>query len=261
MAIELGCTQFEEAVSDYIEGALAPDVAMAMRRHAHRCSACAGTLDDVRQALGLLAELPERDIPHRLEARILQRTLAPREALGWQAILRTLGRGLLQPKFVLGFSMAVFAFALVINAAGINLAHLQWTNLTPSRVTVNMRRNLNRTLARGVAYYNDLRVVYEIQAALHQMRQGDSRPAPDGHDRSERNLNRPLPSFSAEPSMAAAVSAVMTGASHEGGMPAWQGNFAAVAIMSPYFEKSTSTAPTSGQGMKHTNAWRPIEEV
>lgn len=205
MAIELSCNQFEEAMSDYIEGVLTPDATLEMRRHAYHCSACAELLDEVRQTLGLLADLPELEAPRRLEARILRRTLAPREALGWRATLAALGHGLVQPKFALGFSMAVFAFALMINAAGINLAHLQWTDLTPSQISVNLRRSVNRTLARGVAYYNDLRVVYEIQAALHQMRQGDVQPPPDGHDHSKRNLNRPLPSVSGEAPIVAAL--------------------------------------------------------
>lgn len=263
MAIELSCNQFEEAVSDYIEGGLTPDVALAMRRHAHQCSACAEVLDEVRQALGLLADLPEQEMPRHLEARILQRTLAPREALGWRATLAALVRVLVQPRFALGFSMAVFAFALAINAAGINLAHLHWADLTPSQVSARMHRSLNRSVARGVAYYNDLRVVYEIQAALHQMRQGDNHRPPDGRDRSERNLNRPLPSFLSD---IPAVAALFTGSessgnSRERGSSSRGRVISSVAGTLPQFQKFLHMAPQTGLWMDSTKDGRPSQEI
>lgn len=263
MVIELGCNQFEEAVSDYIEGALTPEVALAMRRHAHQCSACADLLEEVRQALGLLADLPDLETPRHLEARILQRTLAPREALGWGATLAALVRGLMQPRFALGFSMAVFAFALMINAAGINLAHLRWADLAPAQISARMHRSLNRGVARGVAYYNDLRVVYEIQAALHQMRQGDISHNPNGHDRSERNLNQPQPSFlTGVPAIAALLpGAGSNGDSGETEIAPRQGAiFAEMHLFSP-FRKPLTTAPPKGLWTDSTKEGRPSEEI
>lgn len=262
MAIELGCNQFEEAVSDYIEGGLASDVGLAMRRHAHQCSACAQLLEDVRQALGLLADLPELEMPRRLEARILQRTLAPREALEWRATLAALVRGLVQPRFALGFSMAVFAFALAINAAGINLAHLHWADLRPSQISAHMHRSLNRSVARGVAYYNDLRVVYEIQAALHQMRQGDAHRPPDGRDRSERNLNRPLPSFLSDlPSVAGVFIGTKSGDFLEEGIASRRRASASVAELLPQIQKSLPVAPQTGLWTDSTKDGRLSKEI
>lgn len=224
MAIELSCNQFEEAVSDYTEGVLPPEMATAMRWHAHRCPACAELLEGLREALALLAEMPQVDPPPHLEAEILRRTLASREAAGWRASLRSLWHGLAQPKVALGFSMAVFAFALIINAAGINLSHVRVADLTPSQVSVTVRRNFNRTVARGVAYYNDLRVVYEIQAALHEMRQGDAPRPPDQRDRSEQNWESPesLPP-SDPPAMVALFLPFSLTAAPTSGIPAKRG--------------------------------------
>ncbi len=263
MAIELGCTQFEEAVSEYIEGGLTPDVALAMRRHAHQCPACAELLEEVRQTLGLLADLPELEMPRHLEARILQRTLAPREVLGWGATLAALVRGLMQPRFVLGFSMAVFAFALMINAAGVNLAHLRWADLAPAQVSARMHRSLNRGVARGVAYYNDLRVVYEIQAALHQMRQGDTSHSPNGRDRSERNRNQPQPSFlSGTPAVAALFSGVGSDEDPgKTGIALRQGAIFAAMNLVPQIRKPLTTAPHKGLWTDSTKDGRPSEEI
>lgn len=197
------CAQLEAVLSEYREGTLAAPVAALARQHLGGCAACAELLDSVAAAQAQLAALPALDPPARLLAGIMAETLPHHSILGRPAPARA-ARGSLHgwprvwaavssPRFALGVAMSVFGIALLLNAAQINLSQLfrgGGVELTPSSFTSAVTRQVNRTWARGVAYYHDLRVVYEIEAAIHQMR---SQPQPAaggaGHNRSQRGAS------------------------------------------------------------------------
>jgi len=197
----MNCAEFEALLSDYREGVLMPDQAAGVRQHLIACSACAELLASVAAAQMQLASLPDLEAPRDLVARILAQTPGGLQArapgkwnlVGWL-------RGTLSPRFALGFAMSVFAVAMVLNAAQINLRQVfspqGLRQLAPATLSSTLQRHLDRAWARGVSYYHDLRVVYEIEAAIHQMRQPAPAAAPPAgapgggtggaHDRSQR---------------------------------------------------------------------------
>lgn len=197
------CAQFEEQLSEYREGTLAADAAAAARAHLHGCDACQGLLAAVSAMQEELGRLPELDPPARLLYRIQAQTLAPGghrggmvgAGSGWQRAWRSVW----SPRFALGFAMSVFAVALLLNAAEVNLGAVMrqggLSQLSPVSLSNALSRRFDRAWARGVAYYHDLRVVYEIEAAIHQMRQS-SEPAatsPAGGDHSQRRQGASQP--------------------------------------------------------------------
>jgi len=71
----------------------------------------------------------------------------------------------------------VFSFSIIINAAGVNLRHLKLEDLNP-RAWVRMADRSGHLLyARAEKFCYDLRVVYEIESRLRQLRQ-QTAPAP-----------------------------------------------------------------------------------
>ncbi|HZT72697.1 MAG TPA: zf-HC2 domain-containing protein [Terriglobales bacterium] len=184
----LNCSQFEERLSDFEEGALAPELAAAMRAHAQACGACAALRQAVRETATWLAELPELELPPALIPAVLARTTGRRELVSWRATLRSLGGIFWQPRVVMGFGMAVFALAVLLNAAGVNLRQLRWRDLTPRQLALSAERGMHRGWARGAKYYNDLKVVYEIQAALQAVQR--NQPAPPAAAPNHRNRNQ-----------------------------------------------------------------------
>jgi hypothetical protein len=188
---ELDCQRFEELVSDLVENALAPEVAAAMRRHAARCTGCATLLEDVRQTLRALADLPVVAEPPTLRPAIYARTSQQRQSITWQETLRSLARHVWQPRLATAFAMSVFSVAVLLNAFGVELRNVTWHDLQPSRLRSTISAKAHRTLATGIRYYNDLKVVYEIEAALRQMRQTQE-PGPAGGTQ-QRRSNSPEP--------------------------------------------------------------------
>lgn len=56
---ELTCQQLVELVTDYLEGALAPDARAAFEAHLGECPACADYVAQFRHTIGALAALAD----------------------------------------------------------------------------------------------------------------------------------------------------------------------------------------------------------
>ncbi|MHB8735993.1 MAG: anti-sigma factor family protein [Terriglobales bacterium] len=178
MAEPLNCFQFEERLLEFTDGMLPADAATQMRRHAQQCGACGPMLEALHGVLEDLSDLPLLAEPDDLAKRILERTSGQRKALTWRATWESLWRPLWQPRAAMGFGMALFAMALLLNAAQVNLRQVRARDLTPTGLSTAISRRVNLARAGVIRYYNDLRVVYEIQAALHEMQRTGSESAP-----------------------------------------------------------------------------------
>jgi hypothetical protein len=66
--------------------------------------------------------------------------------------------------------MAVFSFSIIVNAAGINLRNLTLEDLNPRTWILRANRTGHLLLGRAEKFYYDLRVVYEIESRLRQLR-------------------------------------------------------------------------------------------
>src|SRR3712207_6827939 len=72
--LEMLCTDFEDRLTDYIDGALASDEQRAFSEHALRCPVCHELLNEVRNAIvECRSDVPPQPTPG-LEARILLAT-------------------------------------------------------------------------------------------------------------------------------------------------------------------------------------------
>ncbi len=75
------CTDFEENLSDYLDGTLSGKDRVAMAEHALKCPVCHDLLNEVKNTLQVVRELPAPKVSvSRLEARILAMT-APETAM------------------------------------------------------------------------------------------------------------------------------------------------------------------------------------
>jgi predicted anti-sigma-YlaC factor YlaD len=67
-AEELTCAELVELVSDYIEGALAPDQRVRFEEHLTICSGCANYLDQMRTTIALSGRLRVDDLSPEVRA-------------------------------------------------------------------------------------------------------------------------------------------------------------------------------------------------
>ncbi len=184
MAMQIHCSAFEDALSDFQDGALPPETATAMREHLRVCRHCAELSALVRVARAGLTELTPVTPPPEWLPAVLARTSGQRRWISWREVSRSLGRGVWQPRLAMAFGVVLFAFALSLNLAGINLRRVRWQSLTPGHLVAGLHATLRRGMARGARYYDDLKLVYDIQAALRES------PARRSHPPSTRQRNQ-----------------------------------------------------------------------
>ena len=103
-------------------------------------------------------------------ARSLERPALPsRIAAGFN--LRNIGHTLLQPRLAMTAAMAFFSVALTLNLTGIRITDLRARDLRPS----NIKRTFSEANAHVVRYYDNLRVVYELESRVRDLqRSADS---------------------------------------------------------------------------------------
>ena len=78
-----------------------------------------------------------------------------------------------QPRFAMTAAMAFFSLALTMNLTGVHLADIHLSDLRPSAV----RRSFWGANARAIRYYDNLRVVYELQSRVREMQRENGDPA------------------------------------------------------------------------------------
>jgi hypothetical protein len=81
--------------------------------------------------------------------------------------LRNIGHHLLQPRLAMTAAMAFFSIALTMNLTGVHITQLRASDLRPS----SLKRSFYEANAHVVRYYDNLRVVYELESRVHDLQQ------------------------------------------------------------------------------------------
>jgi len=198
----IDCTQFEALLSEALDGALSePDLA-DFRAHAAACADCGPMLAAAQAGMSWLKSLGEVEPPRNLVHNILivtsgAQAAAPARQAGptspwrdrlreWTRPLATVFSAIRQPRFALSLGMAFFSVTVLLNAAGLHLSSLRSADLRPSAIEENLTRTYNETTARAVKYYENLRLVYEIESRVQEIRN-----ATRDEDRQEQRKQEP----------------------------------------------------------------------
>lgn len=170
------CAQLESRINGYLEGKMARLEFEVADAHARACPRCVEWFQ-ARLTRAWLLDLEELETPPGLETRILASTLAapPRETL-WDTLEQG-WRLLVQPRFAFGLAAAVFSLALVFNVMDVEVRQLRAADLNPVNIYRTVDRNAHLAYARGVRFFNELRVVYEIRNQLAAFQSEAEEPA------------------------------------------------------------------------------------
>jgi hypothetical protein len=198
----LRCDEWENLIADALDGTLSAADAAAFDRHQAECALCAQMLKETQQGkawIEYLAEEPE--LPADLLKKILARTsgsvsgeeagvvpgvplpvraVPPRPA--WHRVLpmvRQVGRQAFEPRLMMTAAMAFFSIALTLNLTGIKLTEVRAADLRPSRLRATLTRQYYSTNEQVMKYYENLRLVYEMEARVRELRRStEAEPAP-----------------------------------------------------------------------------------
>src|SRR5579862_2673821 len=174
------CNEFDQLLTDALDGVLSGAGLDRFQAHARGCKACGPLLAEAEAGRNWLKGLTEVQPPASLVPNILasttgvdtQRLWAPAPArqprTSWlerlqASILEPIWATVRQPRFAMSFGMAFFALSVGLTVAGVKPADIRAIDLRPTAI----RHTYYNTQARVVRYFDNVRPVIELQAALH----------------------------------------------------------------------------------------------
>lgn len=176
------CSQFEVLLSDALDGILPEEVSRAFEDHAATCPACGPMLAEARQGMLLLQALEDMEPPKNLVHNILAATTAAEQAKApakaakvgrttrlWKPVRGVL-TGVIQPRFITSFAMAFFSLSLTLTLSGVKFKDLGKIDWRPRAVGRAVVMQYTQVETKVVQYYKNMRLVYEIESRVSQLR-------------------------------------------------------------------------------------------
>jgi hypothetical protein len=195
-----GCNHIDELLCDYVDQTLNAEQKQAFEGHIQTCAACAELVADVTGATSFLERSKMADgvveAPRELITRILYNT--PKEApllekLSPKSWLRRFLSPMLQPRFAMGMAMTILSFSM-LGKFVTPVRQLKPADLDPVKVFRSIDEGVHRTWDNAVKYYDNLRLVYEIQTAIADIKgtpeESPKTPAADGNKTENKNQNK-----------------------------------------------------------------------
>jgi hypothetical protein len=185
------CHEFDVLVSDALDGALTGARLEGFQAHARSCSVCGPLFAEVEAGRSWLKDLTEVEPPVSLVTNILASTTgvdtqrlrvnvsasqpsrasfrpswwerAQAWASGWVSeVVQPIWGTVRQPRFAMSFGMAFFSLSVALSVLGVKPADLRSVSLRPAAI----RHSYYNTQARVVRYYDNIKLVYQVQAAV-----------------------------------------------------------------------------------------------
>jgi len=199
----LSCDEWELLLTESLDGLLPAAQRIDFDAHAAGCSVCAELLEQARQGQEWLRFLgPEPEVPAGMVERIVGKTSGSIVAghplaAGGAAIPATphvLGlpvrRVMWDSRMLMTAAMAFFSIALTLNLAGVRLTNLRLSDLTPASLEMNLTRQFYDAKGSVVRYYDNLRLVYEVESRMRDLRRSEQmRQAPPERKTEPANPN------------------------------------------------------------------------
>ena len=221
------CVEWEALLADALDGMLHGSTLTAFEGHQQSCPVCGPQYQEAVAGMHWLKGLEEVEVPRNLVHNIMVHTVGaqpvPREKAvvaseNWWGRLK--GRmspifaPLATPRFAMSFGMAFFSITMLLNVAGFHVADLKHVDLSAKGI----QKTYYTTEARVVRYYENLRLVYEIESLVRDLRraarpedkQEEQQPPknPNKSENQQQKEYRQNGSHGQEPAMAQAPATV-----------------------------------------------------
>jgi hypothetical protein len=201
------CVEFDGLLSDALDGVLTGAQLDRFHAHTRTCSACGPLFAEVEAGRNWLKDLTEVEPPVSLVTNILASTTgvdtqrlrvnvsAPQPRMGWLAArweiaqawvsgaMQPIWGTVRQPRFAMSFGMAFFSLSVALSVIGVKPADLRQVSLRPTA----LRHTYYNTQARVVRYYENIRLVYDVESRVREFRRNvtPAEPGSSGHGAGE----------------------------------------------------------------------------
>jgi hypothetical protein len=194
------CKEFEELLFDALDQNLTQAKKDRFEAHARACNKCGPMLAEVEAGQHWLKSLQEVEPPANLVKNILASTsgiesrrldlaasaeepsLLERVREWADSFLTPVWSTVRQPRFAMSFGMAFFSLSIALSVAGVKPSDIRGEVFTPK----GMRKTYYTTTARVVKYYENIRLVYEIESRVQEFKKATT-PAESVPKEREKN--------------------------------------------------------------------------
>ena len=163
------CTEFDALLSDALEGVLKGPKLDEFQSHARTCEVCGPMFADAEAGQAWLAKLEDIEPPADMVRNIMIATSGLRPSW-WErfqsSFLTPMVNLARQPRFAMSFGMAFFSLSVTLSIAGVRVSDLAHLDLRPSAI----KRTYYQTTAKVVKYYENIRVVYEVESSVREFK-------------------------------------------------------------------------------------------
>ncbi len=200
------CVECESLLAEAIDGTLHGSTLAAFEAHQQSCAACRSMVEEATAGMHWLKGLEEVEPPRHLMHNILTHTIgalpsehavvAPRGD-GWldrlKGKLAPVFAPVATPRFAMSFGMAFFSITMLLSIAGLHISDLRRIDLSSKGIS----KAYASTQARVIRYYDNIRLVYEIESRVRDLRrvatpekQEEPAAAPKSQPKSENRQDK-----------------------------------------------------------------------
>jgi hypothetical protein len=198
------CGEFEALLADALDNSIASDLRPAFDEHGRSCAVCGSMLAEALEGMVMVRGLAELEPPKNLVHNILAATsrkeataeqIAEQAKLGWIERLRRSLRpqvgGLLHSRFAMSFAMAFFSLSITLTLAGVKITDVKNMVENPSLLRKNVVLGYTHVEARVTSYYENLRLVYQVQAKVRELKKNTAPVTEPGENRQQNRKSAP----------------------------------------------------------------------
>jgi hypothetical protein len=198
---EMQCAQVEAVLAEILDGTLAGATLTSLQAHQLNCAACRTMIEEARAGMHWLKALDETEPPPNLVHNILAKTIgalpsehAPVKPRGEGWLEKLKGRlspmfaPIATPRFAMSFGMAFFSITMLLGIAGFHFADVRRWDLSSKGI----RRTYYEAQAHVMRYYENMRVVYELESRWRDLRRAGT-PDRNAQPQQEQQQEAPAP--------------------------------------------------------------------
>jgi hypothetical protein len=198
------CSEFEALLADALDNAIAADSRTAFDEHGRSCAVCGPMLAEALEGMLMVRGLAELEPPKNLVHNILAATsrkeataeqIAEEAKLGWMERLRRsvspgVG-GLLHSRFAMSFAMAFFSLSITLTLAGVKITDVKNMVEHPTLLRKSVVLGYTNVEAKVTSYYENLRLVYQVQAKVRELKKNTAPASEPGENRQQNRKSAP----------------------------------------------------------------------
>jgi hypothetical protein len=203
------CNEFEALLFDVLDQKVTGSLLESFRAHARSCSNCGPMFTEIEAGQHWLKSLTEVEPPANLVHNILaatsglatyrfqepaaahyQPSLSERVREWTDSFFVPIWSTVRQPRFAMSFGMAFFSLSVALSVFGFKPRDLKQVDLSRNGLT----RTYYGTQARVVRYYENMRLVYEIESRVREFKRVTTpEPAEPEKDKEHKNNSSGAP--------------------------------------------------------------------